>query len=227
MEAEAVARCVHDVPIADYCQCYRCEDLYRQASRRTARRMEREQPARYQRQQQQTLPTGPLNPRRLRMARELRGITRSSIARIIGMPYLRYRALEDGAWKARPTEEQIRDIALITGMLPAFFWQDDPPTFDLEQSSLRFHQYARICDVCARETGDEDTLARTKCAACKLDLCEAHAQGYEIEVDLPHGGTKRVAIVEYCETCYRRFVTEPKRQATRQVNLTARAQKGT
>lgn len=218
---ETVARCAHDVPIAEYCTCYTCEDLYRRATRRTARRMEREQPTRYKRKQT-PLPTGPLNPKRLRMGRELRGITRSDFARMIGMSYLHYRALEDGSWKATPTEEQMRDIGRITGLLPAFFWEPDPPAFDLEQSSLRFHQYARICDVCERETGDEDTHAHTRCVVCKLDLCDVHTHTYEVDVTLPHGGTKRVAVVDYCEACYRRHVIEPKRRATRDANRLAR-----
>lgn len=210
--------CSHGVPVASFAYCAACDEMYSKASHKAAQRLRettqkerREREMREARDLAERRTHGRFNAKRLIMARESRGRTRSEFARATGIPYMRYKALEGGAFGRRVTKEELHEIARVSNYPAAFFYQADPPEFDMKQSSLMFHSMARICDVCERENGIDDERAITKCTACGLDLCDVHAFTYQVSVPLPHKRTeaKMVGVTKYCKVCYRRYIGTP------------------
>lgn len=167
-----------------------------------------------------------VKPRRLQWAREMKGFTRKEWVLLlrqngVEVSLFAYRQIETGSVK--PTMHLIEVAAKLSGMLPQWFVMRSG--LDEEQlerafatSTLNLHSRIVICDVCEAETGEDDVRARRKCDACKLDICEAHTFTYETDVPLPHGAQAHLIAAYYCPACYRRYIIQPKANATRAAN---------
>ena len=81
-----------------------------------------------------------INGERVRQARELRDLTQTELAKLVGLDQSAIANIEAGRFQ--PSESNIEAIALSTGFPPSFFSQEPGPDFPL--GSLQFRAHASV-----------------------------------------------------------------------------------